>query len=349
MRVSKLLTIALILAVVLGASFQVWAGHPEKKGVAGAEELLIPMGAKGTALAGSINSTITGIDALYWNPAGLANTQSSVEAMFTYMKYIADINVNYGAVAFKTGLGSFGVSFQGLSFGDIEVTTADAPDGTGAYYSPTYMTLGATFSRAMTDRIYVGVTAKMVSEKIMNCSASAMAFDMGVQYLSEIGLKLGVTLKNFGSNLKFEGSDLERDVEIPDVPPNTPPQTLTILSQKAELPSMFEIGVGYDVKLMEKMNLGVSGNFRNNNFMNDEFSGGLEWSFNNMVFLRGGYNLAAAEGNDAAGGKTFIYGPAFGFGLMYPVTPTMKLAFDFAYRTVEFFDNNLFVTAKLLF
>ena len=351
MRVSKLLIVLLTLLVVFGLSIQAWAGNPEKKGTAGAEELLIPMGAKGAALAGACMASITGIDAIYWNPAGLANSQSNVEAMFSYMNYIADINVNYGAVAAKTAFGSIGISFQTLTFGDIAVTTEDAPNGTGSFYSPTYMTVGLTYSRAMTDRIFVGVNAKFVSEKIMNCSASTYALDMGVQYITDFGIRLGVALKNLGSPIKFDGADLDRVVALPDVPPGTPPRMLRWPTQKAELPSSFEIALAYDYKPMEKVDISVMASARTQNFMNDQILAGIELGYDNMFFVRGGYDYGLNEGEDSYGGKTYLFGPTFGFGLMYPITPNMKLAFDFAYRTLaeNYFDDNMLFTAKLLF
>lgn len=351
MRVSKLLTVTLTLLLVFGLSSVVWAGNPEKKGTAGAEELLIPMGAKGTALSGSCLASVTGIDALYWNPAGLARTQNGVEAMFSYLTYIADINVNYGAVGVKTALGSFGFSFQTLAFGDIEVTTEDSPNGTGGYYSPTYMTLSAAFSRAMTDRIYVGIQGKFISEKIMQTGGSTFAVDMGVQYLTDIGVRLGVALKNLGAPIKFDGAQLDRTVEIPNTPPGTPVRRLRFPSQKAELPSLFEIGLSYDIKPMEKALITVSGNYRNNNFANDQLLGGLELSYDNRFFLRGGYDYAMAEGEDFAGNNTYLFGPTFGFGFLQPLASNMKLGFDFAYRLLsnDYFDNNMYFTAKLIF
>jgi hypothetical protein len=348
MKVSKVLAVVLMLLMVAGFSF---AGNPEKKGTAGAEELLIPMGARGTALAGAALASINGVDAIYWNPAGLANTESSVEATFSYMSYIADINVSYGAIGVKTGLGSLGASFQSLSFGEIPETTEDSPNGTGSFFSPVYMTLGATYSRAMTDRIFVGVNLKFISEKIMQTSASAFALDMGVQYLTEAGIRLGVALKNLGSPLQFDGPNMDRDVDIPDTPPGSPIRKLRFPSQKAELPSLFEIGLAYDIKPMEKANITVMGNYRNHNFANDQILAGVELSYDNRFFLRGGYDYGMNEGTDAAGGDTYQFGPTFGFGIIQPVSGNTKLGFDFAYRMVNttYFDNNMYFTAKLLF
>ncbi|MDM7926964.1 MAG: PorV/PorQ family protein [bacterium] len=343
-----ILTVALL--AVIGLCFQAWAGNPEKKGTAGAEELLIPVGSRGVALGGASMACINGVDAIYWNPAGVANTTNSTEAMFSYMKYIADINVTYGALAVKTGLGSIGVSFQSLSFGDIAVTTTNNPDGTGSMWSPTYMTLGATYSRSMTDRIFVGGNVKFISEKIMSTSASAFAVDMGVQYLTSIGVRLGVAMKNVGTPVRFDGTDLERRVAIPGTPSGAPPQNLRIVAQESELPSTFEMGLSYARPVVDKVDMTLMANFRNNNFLNDEVSGGIEVDVNHMFFMRGGYTYALNEsGEDVAGGKTYIYGPAFGMGLMYPMAQQMKVAFDFAYRTTEYFSENLLFTAKVIF
>jgi len=348
MKRTNLLTILFALLAVVGFSLQLFAGNPAKKGTAGAEELLIPMGAKGVALGGASLASISGVDAIYWNPAGLSNSKSSVEAMFSYMKYIADINVAYGALGIKTGLGHFGVSFQSLSFGDIAITTEDSPEGTGAFYSPQYMTVAATYSRSMTDRIFVGGNVKMVSEKIMSTSGSTIAFDLGVQYLTSIGVRLGVAMKNFGAPIKFDGIDLEKSVEIPNVPPGTPSRDLRITAQKAELPSTFEVGLSYDRQLVDKISMTVMANFRNNNYFDDEYIGGAEVNVNDMLFVRGGYTYSE-NNKDVKGGNSYIYGPTFGVGLMYPVTQQMKLAFDFAYRTSDYFNDNLIFTAKMLF
>jgi hypothetical protein len=213
------------------------------------------------------------------------------------------------------------------------------------------MTLGATYSRAMTDRIFVGVNIKFITESIMQTSASAFALDMGVQYLTEAGVRLGVALKNLGSPMKFSGPNMDRQVEIPDTPPGSPTRKLRFPSQKAELPSLFEIGLSYDIKPMEKANITIMGNYRNHNFANDQILAGVELSYDNRFFLRGGYDYAMNEGTDAVGGDTYQFGPTFGFGLIQPLSGGTSLGFDFAYRMVNtaYFDNNMYFSAKLIF
>ena len=342
MKFKCFIIFGLTLVLVVGLVFQVDAGHQKKKGASAAEELLIPIGARGSALGGSCLASINGSSAIFWNPAGLANTSQVVEAMFSHHAYIADIGVSYAAVGVRTGLGSIGVSFTTFSFGNIDVTTEDAPEGTGATFSPTYMNFGVTYSKAMTDRIYIGANAKLITEKIMEMTSSGFAFDMGVQYVSAIGVRLGIVMKNWGPSMKFDGGNLEHRVTITGTEPQTPDTRLRVLSSESELPSTFEIGIAYDYKPMESWQVTAMGNFRNHNFASDEMAGGLELSFNNMFYLRGAYSLSPDEGDDVTGSKSYLFGPSFGFGFSYPVSQAVRISLDYAYRTAEYFDSNQF-------
>lgn len=341
-------TLVFLSLIVLAMAGMVLAGNPEKIGTAGAQELLLPVGARATAVGGACLASISGVDAMYWNPAGIANTTQNVEAMFSHMRYIADINMTNVGVAAKLGFGSLAFSFQTLSFGDILQTTESAPEGTGVTFSPEYFTLGASFSRAMTDRIYAGINAKLVSEKIMGMTASGVAFDMGVQYLHSSGIRLGVAMKNYGNGIKYSGSNIERLVDMPNTEPATPPRRLSVPTQKDELPSTFEIGMSYDYKPMDKINVLVMGNFVNQNFGNDEVIGGLELSYDNMLFARGGYTYGNNQ-TKYEGESDYIWGPSFGLGLRYNLGGTTNVVIDYAYRVANLFtDNNIF-TLKLEF
>jgi hypothetical protein len=213
------------------------------------------------------------------------------------------------------------------------------------------MTMGATYARAMTDRIYVGVNFKLIHEAIMSCEANTFAVDMGVQYLTDLGIKLGVLLKNFGAPIKYDGEGMDRVVDVPDTPPGSPQRRMRFPSQKAELPSSFEIALAYDVKPIERFSASIMASVRTQNFMNDQVLAGIELGYADMFFLRGGYDYGINEGEDILGNKTYLWGPTFGCGLKVPITGSMKLAFDFAYRlTMEnYFDNNMLFTAKLVF
>jgi opacity protein-like surface antigen len=315
------------------------AGTSKRKGTAGAEELRIPVGSRGVALGGGVVAEVNGVDALFWNPAGASFTNKSAEAMFSHVTWIADIKVNYlSAIANFGGVGVFGVSLKSLDFGEIPVTTVDEPDGTGERFSPTFLTAAVSYSRRMTDRIYVGANLKLISERILRESATGFAVDIGLQYRLESGLKFGAVMKNVGGNMKFDGPDLEWGVVVPGSEPGSPVRSLRVPLQEFELPAAFELGFAYSFKIGESA-LTLSGSFQNNNFTLDEYKGGLEYSFKNMLFLRVGYSYV----NET----DYVFNsPSFGVGFNIPLGGTLEASVEYTYRKVKFFDNNQFLTLR---
>jgi hypothetical protein len=285
------------------------------------------------------------VDAIFWNPAGLARNSGGTEAVFSHMSYIADIGVNYFAVGTSfEGFGSLGFSLKTLDIGDIEVTTADATEGTGEVFTPTYVTLGLTYSRQLTDRISVGFTTNLVSERIDRVSATGVAFNFGVQYTSFAnvsGLAIGVAVKNIGPGMKFSGSGLLREATATDN--LRPPAPLAIEAQSDELPSTIELGVSYQHQISEEAFVALSSVFQNNNMSDDDFKLGMEIGFQNTLFLRGGYVLSQESVPES-----HLYGLTLGAGVQYPIGG-LDITFDYAYRYVKYFLGNHMFTVKLGF
>jgi hypothetical protein len=337
--------LVLLACVALSAN----AANKDRIGTAGAQELLIPVGARTLAMGGSSMVFATGAEAIYWNPAGLGRMTNSVDAMLSSMNYIANIGVIYGAVGVKAGdFGSLGFAIKSINFGSIPVTTTLYPDGTGDVYTPTYITLGVTYSKTLTDRIAIGVTANLVSERIMELSASTVALNFGIQYqnLGIQGLNLGIAVKNIGPGLQFNGSNLL--VQANATSGLRQQQAYSIVAATADLPSQLEIGLGYTRKFDEKNDLSFGAMFRNNNYQDDEYNVGAEYGFDNMVFLRGGYTFAPQSIKDIAGGNTYPYDYTIGAGLHYPMGD-LDLSFDYAYQHVKYFSGNNVITLRLGF
>lgn len=336
----------MILVTVATVAF---AANPNRVGTAGAQELLIPVGARGIAFGGSYMVLATGVDAIYYNPAGLALQSNSVEALVSNMNYIADIGVVYGAVGVKAGeFGSIGFSLKSINFGNIPVTTVDFPDGNGQQYSPTYITLSGTYSKALTDRIAFGFTASLVSERIMEMSAGGVAFNFGIQYhnLAVQGLDLGVVIKNVGPSMTFTGSNLL--VPATSQTGQRGSQTFSLNAASFDLPSLMEIGIAYTRKLDEKNAVSVGGLFRNNNYLDDEYNLGAEYGFNNIFFLRGGYTFSPQATKDPTGTSSYLYDYTFGAGVHYPVGD-VDLSLDYAYRHLRYFTGNNVIALRLGF
>jgi opacity protein-like surface antigen len=335
----KKFTTAIILVI---CSVALLAGDVSRKGTTGAEQLLIPVGARGIATGGAFLSNVTGLEAIYYNPAGLDLGVGS-EAMFSYMTYLADINVSYFAVGAKLGsLGSFALSFKTLDFGNIDVTTVENPDGTGSTYSPSYMTGALTYSKIVTDRVTVGVTAKVVSEKIMSSSANGYALDFGVQYRFDNNLSIGAAVKNIGSNMIYSGNDLQVKTDVPGSQIGAKSGVYEAVTEEYQMPSYFEISTAYSYNINDQNNLIIGSNFRNNNAAEDQLSFGLEYGFINTFFIRGGYNMLLENTQQQ------IYGATFGAGIQYSIAENMNIKFDYAFRSVKDFpDPNHVITVKL--
>ena len=249
---------------------------------------------------------------------------------------------------------SIGISARVFSVGDIVVTTEDAPEGTGEILDPTFSCVTLTYSQLLTDRVAFGTTIKYIHEGIKRETASGVAFDFGFQYKTALkGLTLGIAMRNFGPDLKFDGPDLERQVRLQDAVSNADPQAgsrnfRTALAS-AELPTSIEIGFSYGFYEDALGKAAFSATFRNNNLATDEYQAGVEYSMKSMLMLRGGY-VASPVGDAQPNGfkKEYILGPTFGFGLNVPMGNT-AFQVDYAYGKTEFFQDNHWLTVGMGF
>lgn len=348
---SRWLYITLICVVIASMVGSAAAQDVKNKriGTAAATELLIPVGARDMAMGGATSATTYGIDAIHWNPAGLGRMEGSAEAMLSSMSYIADIRVNYGAVGFKfSGFGSVAFSVKAMDFGDILLTSTDDPEGiAGRTFSPTYVTMGLTYARAFTDNITAGGSVKLISENLQRVSGSGLALDIGVQYRSVAGFKginMGVALKNVGPQVKFDGPGLLRLARAEDS--RRPTQFYQTKAASWELPTSIEIGLAYDRSLNEDLSYNFNGSYTNNTLALDSYKVGGEvtYKFNNLVVAgRGGIDLMDKGTDDEQ-----IFGPTAGFGFVYKSTG-IDIGIDYAYRAVDFFDNNNVFSLRLGF
>lgn len=320
----------------------IFAGGGRRNGTGGATELLIPVGARGIAMGSSTLSNSYGLEALFWNPANIARVgEHSTNVLFSHMEHIADIGVQYGAVSTDIeSFGSIALSIKSLSIGEIPVTTVSNPDGTGAVFTPQFLTLGLTYARMLSDRISVGLTANLVTEKLDLVSATGIAFNVGVTYTNFAdvpGLGIAFVMKNVGPQMQFDGSGLLIPAETPSL--NRPGQFYKVEAASFELPSQLEIGASYSYIVNEQNALQFSGIFANNNFYGDELKAGFEYGYDRMFFIRAGYSFAYDLDSDYN-----TYGINAGVGLNYDIGGVL-LRVDYAYRAVQYEglgDNHIF-------
>jgi hypothetical protein len=338
----KFMTVLMLMVI---ATQGVWAGAANRTGTGGASELLIPVGARDIGMGGSTISTTMGIDALYWNPAGITKSPTSANFLFSHMSYIADIGVEYGAASVNfPDLGVIALSLKSLSIGEIPVTTVENPDGTGQTYSPQFFTAGLTYARQLSDRVSVGVTGNLIIERYGQASANGFAFNAGVMYdnLGSInGLSLGVVVKNIGPQMTVGGPGLLLNAN--PTSQLSGPQYYSINSAAFELPSTIEIGVGYRMSMSGDNGLLISSAFQNNNFSDDEYKVGAEYSFNKTFFVRGGWSFAPNVNS-----SDYLFGPTAGAGVVIE-SEGNTVAVDYAFRSAQYFSGSHVISLRVGF
>ena len=337
----------LILLIFGFSAVEVFGGGQNRAGTAGAPELRIPVGARYLAMGGSAIATVSGLEAIYWNPAGVDLTTTDANAMFSYRKYIADMSMNFAAVSGRLGeLGSIGLSFRSLNIGDIPVTTMDQPDGTGQIISPSYFILGLTYSKRLTDRISIGANFNVINESIDRVNATGFSFDFGVQYADLFDVKgfgVGVVVKNLGPTMSFSGNGTY--IQANDQTSQRGPTFYEFAAASAELPSEIGIGLSYIRHFNEEHSLLVSATFQNNNFTADDYRLGLEYNYKDLFFVRGGYtyNDGSLFSTAEDGAPSIWQNYVLGVGVNTKEFSSIDLSVDYAYVPTQYFDaNNVF-------
>jgi len=342
-RKSSYILISFLIVAFLCSSL-LMAGDASRVGTASGVQVQVPVGARVIGMGGADIAHVSGVEALYWNPAGLGRMEGRASAMFSTRNIIADISVNYLALGFNAGkVGTLGFSMKSFGIGDIPVTTTQNMDGTGAMYSPTFATIGMSYARSLTDHVGVGVTGKVIYESVPRASASSFAADLGLQYdeLFNIkGLDLGLAITNIGQDLQYTGSAfLTKATDKSETYEAYRYRT----TSSDQLPSTFEIGASYE-KSLGSANLLTSVQFQNNNYEQDQIKIGAELSINKMIYLRGGYGLQIEDKDNQGLGKS-VYGLSTGAGLKLSLG-SADLLVDYAYQPMEYFGNgNMFSIA----
>lgn len=336
---NKLFNVILTLMIIGVLAAPAMGADTDRTGTASAMQLLVPVGARALGMGGSNIATTSGVDAMYWNPAGLANSNYRFSSAVSTFRIFNSINMNYIALSSKVGtLGSLGFSIKTFDVGDIPVTTLEDYEGDlGVTYSPTLMTMGLTYSRSLTSTISIGVNSKLIYESIPGASANAFAFDFGIQYknLGGIsGLDFGIVMNNIGTSMRYDGSKLlvtadEAGASYADYRKRP--------VAKSDLPANIELGMGYAYNIMEGQDLQTSVAFKSNNYGYDTYRMGAEYAYNKMFFVRGGYAMNMDVDSDSN-----LYGLTLGAGMLYELG-NATIHFDYVFRPVQYFDaENMF-------
>lgn len=335
----------------------VMAGNKDRSGQAGASELLINPWAKSSGWGSVGTSCGQGLEALYTNVAGTGFTKGT-EIIFSYTNWLKGSGVNIMAFGLSQKIGTNGgvltAAVMSMNFGEVDITTTSSPEPIQGTFKPSYLNINLAYAKAFSNSIYGGLAIKLISESISDASATAIALDAGIQYVTgeKDQIKFGIALKNVGASMHFTGDGLSFRGIIPGHGNDNDEFTVEQRSAKYELPATLRIGASYDFLIGDLHRITLAGNFTSNSFTKDQFTLGLEYALKYYLQLRAGYTYQDGifESNVSDRGTVFT-GPSAGFTVSVPFNKEKEtgIAIDYSYRATNPFQGTHSIGIKLNF
>lgn len=285
--------------------------------------LKIGIGARQTGMGEATIASVQDANSIFWNPAGITGIVGA-EASFNYIKWIGDINVLSGAVGYNwDGIGVIVLNYISLDYGNIDEAVVTSPSGnidtrTGNIFSGSDLSFGVGMARQFTDKLSIGMNFKYLREDLYVYSSDLFAFDVGTFYRTGwYGVNLAMSAQNFSTQARWLNTKEEQQ-------------------QTYELPLAFRIGLS--VELLGGKDLLLGGDFDEHRFVinadaihtndySERLDLGLEYTFYNMLSLRGGYRINYEEGN-----------LSFGAGIQHDFG-YVRFSFDYSYVSYDFLQS----------
>ncbi len=346
-----------LMGLVVVPLDKVTAGNKDRSGQAGASELLINPWARSSGWGNVSTSCGQGLEALFTNVAGTGFTKGT-EIIFTYTNWLKGSGVNVMAFGLSQKLGTHGgvltVAIMNMNFGEINITTTNSPEGGLGTFKPSYLNINLAYAKAFSNSIYGGINIKIINESISDASATGIALDAGIQYVTgeKDQIKFGIALKNVGAPMKFSGDGLSFRGIIPGHGNDNEQFTVEQRSADYELPATLRIGASYDFLIGEMHRITLAGNFASNSFTKDQFSLGLEYGLKYYFMVRAGYTYQDGMFNSNVSDRGNVFtGPSAGFTVSVPFSKEKEtgISIDYSYRATNPFQGTHSVGLKLNF
>jgi hypothetical protein len=313
-----------------------------RAGTSAAQFLKFGVGARANSMGEAGVTLADDVSGLYWNPAGIARIGKK-SIMVARNQLYADLFFNFFGFSYPISKNSaLGISGVFLNSEQMEVTTLDEPQGTGDYFSWESMYVALSYSRFVTDRLSLGVSVKYIREGAYNQKAYAVAIDIGsLLDTGVLGMKLGMSLCNLGTEMQLSGSSLGIDHDWYTNNSGSISSPAYLETDKWPLPLIFRLGlstelIGVNGQLMKKNGYKIiiaADTFDPNDaLLRSNF--GLEYEWNNIFALRCGYRGISLEKDEYESYITSSF--TLGAG--------MKYQFDFADTQIDY----SFVDYKIL-
>jgi hypothetical protein len=331
----KISVLNLVLLFLISNSFAA-----SKVGTTAAQFLKIGVGSRAVGMGGAFVAVADDITSLYWNPGGLGRLNRN-EAILLHTEWLAGISFDYAGVAVNMGrFGTVGISITSVSMGEMKVRSELKPEGTGEYFSASDIAGSIAYGRALTDRFSIGANVKYIRQNIWHMSANGFAVDIGTIFTTQFnGMKIGMSISNFGTTMKMAGSDAREYIDINPGAEGSNDQLPAYRQMESwSLPITFRVGVAMDAFKTRRNRLTVALDALHPNDNSEYVNFGCEYAFYDWAFIRLGWQALFLEddergglfGNGGSEGNDIIPSNV-GLGLSYAITSTLKIKVDYAF------------------
>lgn len=294
------------------------------------EFLSIGVGARALAMSNASVSIVEDVTSGYWNPAGLMMVPSKVQASLMHAEYFAGIaKYDYGAVAGRIDDQSVAaISIIRFAVDDIPNTTEliDAEgnidyDRITKFSAADYAFLLSYARNSKIKGLRYGANVKIIYRKVGDfANAWGFGLDAGVQYDLK-KWRFGLMARDITSTFNAWSYDLSPSmIEVftrtgNEIPDNSLELTLPRLNFGAG--RHFDFGKKFTALTALDVDMTFDG-MRNVLIKSDPISLdphlGLEFGYNNIVFLRGGFGNFQQERN-MEGKRRWTFQPNLGVGV----------------------------------
>ncbi|HID39922.1 MAG TPA: PorV/PorQ family protein [Calditrichaeota bacterium] len=271
--------------------------------------LKIDVDGRAAALGGAYSALSEDATAVFWNPAGLANSKGK-SLVLMHNEWLADITQEFAALQFYQGKHNFALAMNLINIPGIEIrgnSPTEDPDGVVSAIN-----LSATVSYATTifENWQIGGSFKYLHEKYFMAAANGWAVDLGLQRRLGENIQTGLTIQNLG-------------------------RMQPLLNASTPLPALARAGVAYSFPfyLLGRRPL-ITGDLQY--IFGEEILGrfGVEFGFQQYLALRLGY----VTGSDTQSFTTGLGLDYSGYHLDYAFAPfeydlgnTHRISFGFSF------------------
>jgi hypothetical protein len=321
---------ALILALVLAAGC---VRAQSKVGTTAVPFLGIAAGPRAFAMGGAFAAMGDDATSLYYNPGGLSRARQS-RFLASTTNWLVGTRYNWvGAVLNLDGVNAIGFSFTQLDYGEEDVTTVTEPEGTGETWGASDLAVGLSYGRNLTDRFSIGGSAKYIRQKVWHETASAFALDVGLLFQTPFrGMRLGMSISNFGTDLRMDGRDLLRRIDLdPENLGNNDAVVAKLKTDTWPLPLIFRVGIAGEVLKTRQVRLSVALDALRPSDNTETIQVGGEFALYERMFLRAGAKSLFRKNSEE--------GLTAGCGIRMPIQGRVSWQADYAYADYGILEN----------